>query len=313
MNRRSFAAAALLLGFAFAAQAQSGNTPVTLIVPFPPGDALDATARAVAEAAAAELKVTVVVDNRPGASGFIAADAVARSNNQTTFLLGTTAMMSITPFAKKAPYAPSDFTPVARVATINTIVTVPSSFPAKTWQQFVDLAKKNPGKYTYASPGEGTFIHMSVEALQQAAGIKLLHIPYKGMAPALQDFLGGRIDVYTEPGVIPQVQAGTVRALAVVGDKRLPEVPDVPSTRELHVPFELPGWFGVFAPKNVPAALVERMAAALRTATAHSELKGKMPPGVQVSYTDGPALSKQIQAEQGVYRKLISDLKIKLD
>lgn len=311
MKRRSFAAAALL-GLAFGVQAQSTG-PLTLVVPFPPGDALDATARAVAEAASLELKLPIIVDNKPGASGFIAADAVARSTNQTTFLLGTTAMMSITPFAKKAPYAPSDFTPVARIATVNLVFSVPSSFPAKSWSEFVALAKASPGKYTYASPGEGTLLHMGMEALQSTAGFKLLHVPYKGMGPALQDFLAGRIDVYAEPGVITYVKAGKARALAVVGDARLAELPEVPSTRELKVPYEQPGWFGVFAPKSVPPALVERVSAALKKASALPELRGKLPPGVQSSYLAGAPFSTQIQTEQGIYRKLISDLNIKLD
>lgn len=312
MKRRSFTAVALL-GLSLVARAQSTSTPLTLVVPFPPGDALDATVRAVAEAASLELKVPVIVDNKPGASGFLAATAVMRSNNQSTFLLGTTAMMSITPFAKKAPYAPSDFIPVARIATISTMVAVPSNFPAKSWEEFVSLAKKNPGKYTYASPGEGTLLHMNMEALQKAAGIQLLHVPYKGMGPALQDFLGGRVDVYSEPGVISHIKAGTVRGLAVLSESRLPELPDVPSTRELKVAADKPGWFGVFAPKNAPPAVVERLSTALRNATARSELKAKMPPGVQASYLDGSALAQQIQAEQAVYRKLISDLNIKLD
>lgn len=312
MKRRVFPAA-VLLWLAVTAHAQSSDGALTLVVPFPPGDALDATARAVGEAASAELKSTLIVDNKPGASGFIAADAVARSTNRTTFLLGTTAMMSITPFAKKAPYAPSDFIPVARIATISLVVAVPSSFPAKTWAEFVALAKQNPEKYTYASPGEGTLVHMSMEALQKAVGIKLLHVPYKGMGPAMQDFLGGRIDVYSEPAIITHIRSGTARGLAVMSDTRLAELPDVPSTRELKVAVDQPGWFGVFAAKSVPIPLVERMSAALRSATARPELKGKLPAGVQASYLEGGALAKQIQAEQGLYRKLISDLNIKLD
>lgn len=311
MKRRSFAAAALL-GLALTAHAQT-DTPLTLVVPFPPGDALDATARAFAEAASQELKVPIVVDNKPGAAGFIAAEAVARSNNQATFLLGTTAMMSITPFARKAPYAPADFTPVARVATINLVFAVPSSFPAKSWNEFVTLAKRDPGKYTYASPGEGTLLHLAMEALQATAGFKLLHVPYKGMAPALQDFLAGRIDVYGEPANISHVKAGTARALAVVGDMRLAELPDVPTTRELQVAYAHSGWFGIFAPRNVPPALVTRLSAALRNAAARPELRGKLPPGVQSAYLEPVAFASQIQAEQGIYRKLISDLNIKLD
>lgn len=310
MKRRVFSAAAAL-SLALTVHAQDG--PLTLIVPFPPGDALDATARAVAEAASQELKVPIVVENKPGAAGFIAADAVARSTNQTTFLLGTTAMMSITPFVRKAPYAPSDFTPVARIATINLVVSVPSSMPAKNWAEFVALAKGNPGKYTYASPGEGTLLHVGMESLQAAAAIKLLHVPYKGMGPALQDFLGGRVDVYSEPAIINHVKAGTARALAVVGDARLPELPDVPTTRDLKVPYENPGWFGVFAPKNVPPALVARMSAALRRADSRPELKSRLPAGVQSAYLESAAFASQIQTEQGIYRKVITDLKLKLD
>ncbi|MFD0668287.1 tripartite tricarboxylate transporter substrate binding protein [Ramlibacter sp. MAHUQ-53] len=311
MKRRSFAAAALL-GLALSAQAQS-DSPLTLVVPFPPGDALDATARAVAEAASQELKVPIVVDNKPGAAGFIAADAVARSNSQTTFLLGTTAMMSITPFVRKAPYAPSDFTPVARIATINLVVAVSSGFPAKTWAEFVALARQNPGKYSYASPGEGTLLHMGMEALQSTAGFKLLHVPYKGMGPALQDFLAGRIDVYSEPANIAHVKAGTARALAVVGDARLPDLPEVPTTRDLKIAYDQAGWFGIFAPKNVPPALTARLSTALRNAAARPELRTRLPAGVQSAYLAGAPFADQIRGEQDLYRKLITDLNIKLD
>jgi tripartite-type tricarboxylate transporter receptor subunit TctC len=311
MKRRNFAAA-VLLGCTLTAQAQTSG-PLTLVVPFPAGDALDATARAVVEAAAQELKTTIVVENKPGAGGYIAADAVARSNNGTTFLLGTTAMMTITPLLRKAPYAPSDFSPVARIATINLVVSVGSGFPAKTWAEFVALAKKEPGKYTYASPGDGTLIHMGMEALQSMAGFKLLHVPYKGMGPALQDFLGGRIDVYSEPAVISHVKAGKATALAVVGDTRLAELPDVPTTRELNVPYQQPAWFGIFAPKNMQQDLVARMGVALATATARRELKDKLPAGVQASYLESKAFGGQIQTETGLYRKLIADLNLKLD
>ncbi len=310
MKRRTVLATSLL---ALAATAYAQTDTLTLVVPFPPGDALDATARAAAEAASQELKIPIVVDNKPGASGFIAAEAVMRSTNQTTFLLGTTAMMSITPFVKKAPYAPADFTPVARIAAINLVFTVPASSPAKTWADFVQLAKKDPGKYTYASPGEGTLLHLGMEALQSTGGFKLLHVPYKGMGPALQDFLGGRIDVYGEPGIIPHVKAGTARALAVVGDTRLPEIPEVPTTRELKVAYDASGWFGVFAPKNVPAALVERMSSALRNATEQPAFKGRLPAGVHPSYLPGNAFARELQGEQAVYRKIITDLNIKLD
>lgn len=311
MKRRNFAAA-VLLGSTLAAQAQT-NGPLTLVVPFPPGDALDGTARAVAEAAAKALNTTIVVENKPGAGGYIAADAVARSTNGSTFLMGTTAMMTITPFLRKAPYAPSDFTPISRIATLNLVVSVGSSVPAKTWAEFVALAKKDPSKYTYASPGDGTMIHLGMEALQSTAGFKLLNVPYKGMGPAMQDFLGGRIDVYSEPAVISHVKAGKATALAVVGDTRLTELPDVPTTRDLNVAYQQSAWFGIFAPKSVSPDLAARMGAALAAATTSPDIRGKLPAGVQPSYLDSNAFSAQIQTETVLYRKLIADLNLKLD
>ena len=311
MLRRTFAAL-VLSALAATAGAQNAG-PLRLIVPFPPGDALDATARAMAEIAAADLKRTIVVENRPGASGFIAAEAVSRSGDGATFLLGTTAMMSVTPFLKKAPYAPSDFTPVARIATITPVVTVSSEFPAKTWAEFVSLVKANPGKYSYASPGEGTMIHMSMEVLQKAAGVRLLHVPYRGMAPALQDFLGGRIDVYTEPAVIAHIKAGKARGLAVMNPIRLRELPDVPTLKELGVAFDREAWLGVFAPRDVPADLVERMGQALAKAAGSAELQQRMPPGAQVTHMAAGPFGQLILSEQTDYKKLISDLNLKLD
>lgn len=311
MKRRLVATAGLL--WAALAAAQPAEGPITLVVPFPPGDALDGTARAVAEAVATELKTTIVVDNKPGAAGSIAAEAVARSGSPTTFLLGTTGMMSINPFLRKTPYAPSDFVPVARMATIVSVIAVAPSFPARNWTEFVALAKASPGKYSYASPGPGTGIHMAMEAVQSAAAIKLLHVPYRGMATALPDFLGGRVDIYSEAGIINHIKAGTARGLAVVGPSRLPELPDVPSTHELKVPFDAPGWLAVFGTKGVSPALAEQLSAALRKAVANPELKTRLPVGVQASYANAATLGRQIQADQAVYRKLITDLDIKAD
>lgn len=311
MKRRTFTAATLL-GTA-ALSTSRAEVPLTLVVPFPAGDALDAAARAIAEAASRELDVPVVVENKPGASGFIAASAVAKRGSPTTFLLGTTAMMAITPYVRKAPYEPAEFAPVARIATIAAVIAVGKSFPARNWNEFVALARREPGKYSYASPGEGTSLHLLMEALQASVGIKLLHVVYKGMAPALQDFLGGQVDIYPEAAVIPYVKSGSARALAVVGEARLPELPVVPTVRELKVPYEQTGWLGVFAARGVPPALSARVSAALRNAVALPELRGKLPPGVQPAYLAGSALAGQIQSDQVRYRKLIADLQIKLD
>lgn len=311
MNVRLPLAAALFSTVLLAPAHAASDTPLRLVVPFPPGDGLETAARVLADRAATELGRSIVVENRPGASGAIAAEAVARSDDGVTFLLGTTAMMTITPYLKTTPYAPADFKPVARAATIAPIFTVRPDLPVSDWKEFVWLAKKNPGKYTYGSPGEGTSIHMGMEVLQKAAGIQVLQVPYKGMGPALQDFLGGRIDIYTEPAIIAHVQAGKAKALMTMGEKRLPELPDVPTAEELGVEMKLQPWIGVFAPKAAPDELVQRLEQAMSRAVSDPAFATKLPPGVQPSFLAAMPFGAQIQEEQRVFGGLIDELGLK--
>ena len=310
---KQLVSACLLCLAAFGAAAQSNTAYVKLVVPFPPGDALETATRLLADLAGTELGRQIVIENKVGAGGFIAADAVAHSTDGNTLLLGTTAMMGITPFLRKAPYAPSDFEPIARVANISGVFAISNNIPATTWNEFVALAKKNPGKYTYATPGEGTLLHLSMEVVARAAGFRLLAVPYKGMGPALQDFVGGQIDVYSEPAVIAQVRAGKAKALAVIADSRLPDLPDVPALSEMNIQFGTAAWIGIFAPRNMPSPMLAEVASALQRAAARPEFKAKLPPGVVTSFAPGPVLKDQIQKEQITYRKLISDLNLKVE
>lgn len=299
--------------FALAGTAAAQQSYVRLVVPFPPGDALETATRVLADLAKDELGRQIVVENKPGASGFIAADAVARSTDGATLLLGTTAMLGITPFLKKAPYDPADLKPVAQVAEITLVFAVSPTLKVDKWQDFVALARKNPGKYTYASPGEGTILHLSMEQLQSVAGFKMLHVPYKGMGPALQDFLGGQIDVYSEPAIIPHVAAGKAKALAVASDARLPELPSTPTFKELGVKLDTKPWIGVFAPRSAPDALGKQVEEALRKAAARPEFKAKLPPGVQPSFVGSEQFTKQIASEQTTFRQLIKTLNLKVE
>lgn len=311
MIRRLCAALALSC-VAVVAHAQSSG-PLKIVVPFPPGDALETAARTLAEFAASELGRPVVVENKPGAAGFIAAEQVARATDDATFLLGTTAMMAVTPYLRKAPYAPSDFVPVGRVATITAVFSIGNPVPARSWAEFVALAKSQPGKLTYATPGEGTILHLSMEMLQKETGLKFVQVPYKGMGPAMADFLGGRIDIYTEPAIIAQVKGGNAKALAVMGATRLPDLPDVPTLGELGVRFEAQPWIGLFAPKSASAKTTADVEAAIRKAASRPEFRAKLPPGVASAFADRQAFGRQIEAEQVGYRKVIADLNLKLD
>ncbi len=311
MLRRTFAVG--LLAISALAQAQTGsNAPLKLVVPFPPGDGLDTAARVLGELVGKELNATVIVENRPGASGAIAAEAVARAAEPRTFLVGTTALLGITPFVRTVPYNPADFEPIARFAHIAAVIAIRNDIPAKNWAEFAALAKAEPKKYTYATPGEGTSIHLSVATIARNAGIEMLAVPYKGMAPALQDFLGGRIDLYSEPAVVPHVKSGKARGIAVNSPTRLPELPDVPTYEEAGIKSSSTPWLGVLATKAVPADLRQQVSNALGRAVASPEFASRLPAGVQAAYSPSADFAKQIQSEQAFYKQLISTLNLKI-
>lgn len=305
----------LTLLAAAGAHAEYPDRIVRLIVPFAAGDALDSSARVFAELLRPALGQPVIVENRPGAAGDIAAEAVAKSSaDGYTLLYGTTAMMTITPYVRKSPYDPAaDFAPVARVATLTALVAVNRDFPAANWSEFVDLARRNPGKYSFASSGEGTMLHLAGEQLQSAATIKLLHVPYKGMAQAITDFLSGQINIVLEPAVIQHVRAGRGKALAVFSDRRLPELPNVPTLKELGVATEIKPWFGIFAPRATPREIVARLSGAISQITERSEFKEKLPPAVFSGYVPPEAFAKSIGEERAIYQAIIKRLNLRLN
>ncbi len=313
MLRKTFTAS--LLGMAIVAHAQVGGgaSPIKLVVPFPPGDGLETAARVLGDLVSKDLKIPVLIENRAGASGVIAAEAVARSTDGRTFLIGTTAIMGITPFLRTVPYSPSDFDPVSKFAHISAVMAIRNDIPAKTWAEFVTLAKAAPGKYTYATPGSGTLTHLAVAALTRNAGIQMQAIPYKGMGPALQDFIGGRLDLYTEPAVVPHVKSGAVRALAVNSQKRLPELPDVPTYEEAGIKAASTPWIGVLAPKSTSAELKRQVSEAFRKAVASPDFASRLPTGIEAAYSSSSDFAKQIRSEQEFYKQLITTLDLKIE
>ena len=306
---------ASLLGWMALANAQtpSSSAPLKLIVPFPPGDGLESAARVLGELVAKDLDTVVVIDNKVGASGAVAAEAVVRANDSRTLLVGTTAIMGITPFLRTVPYSPADLEPIAKFAHISAVMAIRNEIPAKNWAEFVALAKANPKKFTYATPGEGTLTHLSVEALSRNAGIEMLAVPYKGMAPALQDFLGGRLDFYTEPAVVPSVKSGKARALAVNSDKRLAELPDVPTYTEAGIRAASTPWIGLLSTKAMPAEQRRQVAAAVKRAVESPEFLSKLPTGIGPAYGSSADFAKQIQSEQAYYKDLIKTLNLKVE
>ncbi|TCT04322.1 Bug family tripartite tricarboxylate transporter substrate binding protein [Aquabacter spiritensis] len=262
-----------LLGPAVA-QEKYPSRPVTLMVGFSPGGGTDIMARILAPKLSEELGQPVVVENRVGASGTIAAAAVARAKpDGYTMLMGHVSSNAMVPAVMKVPYDPlKDFTPIVIVGTVAQIVTVPVGSPAKTLPDFIAYVKSGQKKVNYASSGTGTQQHLAAELFKQATGIEMLHVPYKGSGQAVNDLIAGVVDVNfdTIPSVLPHIRAGTLRGLAVTTAQRtaiLPDLPDLPTVAEAGVPgYNVDTWYMVMGPANLPAPIVARWAAAVNTA-----------------------------------------------
>jgi tripartite-type tricarboxylate transporter receptor subunit TctC len=260
-------AAAFLSLTIFAAPATAQefpNRPIRFIVPWAPGGVTDVIARLIAEKLSGQIKQPVIVENKPGASGVIGTEFVARSAPDGYTLVVVTASThamgpSVVPTKAYDPVA--DFAPVIQVTNAPTIMVTPPSLPANTIAEFIALAKKTPDGMNFASFGQGSSSHLAAELFMQATGIKMAHVPYKGAAPAIVDLLAGRVQVFFDsiPSSLPHVRKGALKALAVTGTQRTPAAPDIPTVSETHPGFEMTVWQGLAAPRDTPKAIVDRL------------------------------------------------------
>jgi tripartite-type tricarboxylate transporter receptor subunit TctC len=271
-----------LCGNAFA-QDTYPNRPITLVVPFPPGGVTDVVARELAHRLGSAIGQPVVVDNRAGAGGYIGTQVVARAapDGYTLGVL-TVSALSIGPHLnRKLPFDPArDFTPITNlVNTPGALIAGPAT-PFNTFSEFVAYAKANPGKINYASVGPGSIPHLTAEILAKAVKVDMVHIPYKGAAPAMQDLLGNNVDLSFETSLVTTLKHHAdkrIKVLAITGPKRVSVLPDVPTVAESGYPgFGVQGWFGLLGPRGLPPAIVEKLSNATVQAFADPELRKRI-------------------------------------
>lgn len=326
LRRAVSALGAAALGLAIlplGAQAQQAawpNKPLHWVVAFPPGGGTDFLARQLAPQMGKQLGQTIVIDNRPGAAGMIGVDYAAKSpaDGYTLTTGDNGAMVFHTAMYKKVPYDPRDFTPVGFMARFPLILAVNPNAGFTSAQQLIDELKKNPGRYSYASPGVGSPHHLAMELLKSRTGTFVVHVPYRGTALAVQDVIGGQVPmmVLDTAAGLPQIKGGKVKPLAVMSKKRIPSLPDVPTLDELAASnnlkgFEVFAWQGLFVPKGTPADIVSRLTTEMNKAINAPEVRPRLEEfGLEVVPTDGPALASFIQAETRFWHALIKERKL---
>lgn len=266
------------LGFSSAAAAAYPDHAIKLVVGFSAGGTTDTVARIVAKEMSQALGETVVVDNRPGAGSNIASEMVARSDpdGYTLYMVAVTSAINQTLYKNLRFNLIDDFTPVALAVRVPNVLVVNPKVPVKSVKELIDYAKENPGKLNFASSGSGTSIHMAGELFKQSADIDVVHIPYKGSAPALADLIGGQVDYMFDnmPSAWPHVEAGSLRALAVTTADRSKTAPDLPTMQESGFPsFDVSSWFGVIAPKGTPDNIVNKLNEVMLAALAKPEVQ----------------------------------------
>jgi tripartite-type tricarboxylate transporter receptor subunit TctC len=296
---------ALALALPFTAAAQSFPIkPIRLICPFTPAGAVDIASRATAYELSKVLGQPVAVENRPGAGGNLGASEAAHSApDGYTLLMTTSGIQAINPalYAKMSYEPNKDLVPVAPLVALNNVLVVHPSVPVKTVQDVIALAKREPGKLTYASSGSGTSIHMSGAMFTQLTGTDILHIPYKGSAPAVTDLMSGQVNMMFDniPSSLPHIRSGKLRAIATTGAKRDPALPDLPTIGESGVAgYESGVWFGLAAPAGTPKEIVARLNAAAVQGAKSPEFQKRMKDlGYNIIVGSPEDMASMIQAE----------------
>jgi tripartite-type tricarboxylate transporter receptor subunit TctC len=320
MKRIKTLAAAALLGLATLAQAAFPDKPVKIVIGFPPGGPLDAHARLLADRLGQVLGQPVLIDYKAGAGGTVGAEFVAKSApDGYTLLMANTGTMVINPavYSKIGYQTLKDFAPVARTAQQPLALVVNPAVPARTVQELVALAKAKPGQLNYGSAGNGGISHLVPEMFKTSTGTFIVHIPYRGSAPAFTDLLGGQVQVMAEsiPQASQYVKQGKLRALAVTGRERNPALPDVPTFAEAGIQgLDVVGFYGVLAPAGTPKDVLAKLSDAFRQTLDTPDIRARMvQQGADPAYLPADAFATYLAAQMPVWARAVKDSGTKLD
>lgn len=312
-------AGAALLAASFASAQDYPHKPIRMVIPYTPGGSIDTVGRLVADQLQRQLGQPIVIENAPGASGLLGAMNVKKAKADGYTLLFNASSQAYLPLvvAKKTYDAQRDFTPVGQIGYVPLIVAVNNDVPAKTMAEFVQLAKANPGKYTWATSGLGTTSHLSEEMVNRALGLEMQIVAYKGAVPQLTDVIGGHVSaaISPMPGVTPFLQAGRLRPLAITSKTRIASYPNVPTLAESGIPgFELLSWYGIWGPADMPAAITDRLNAEIAKAVDAPSLKARFAELSFVPTKSSPAQFKQLIADDLVkIGKAVKEAGIRID
>jgi tripartite-type tricarboxylate transporter receptor subunit TctC len=297
------------------------NKPVRMVVGFPPGGGTDVVARILAPRMSELLGQSIVIDNRPGATGTVAAGQVAKSApDGYTIMMGHVSVNAIAPnlFANLPYDVERDFAPIALAAAVPHLVVVHPSVPVTTLKELVAYLRAQPGKLTFPSAGNGSMPHLAGEVFQALAGVKMVHVPYKGTGQSMQDLLGGQhlVAFDTMPASAPHVRSGKLRALAVSTAGRVPSFPDVPTAEEAGVPgYVVITWYGVFAPAGTPPPIVNRLHADMVKAMQTPEVRARLEAiGADGTLSRSPEeFAALVRADAARYAKIVKDIGLRID
>jgi len=316
----SLTASALALGPSLAEAQDYPRQPIRIVVPYAAGGMTDVVARVIGQKLGERLGQPVIIDNKPGAATIVGAEVAARAKpDGYTLLAATNATLTINPWLySDLRYDPvKSFTPIALVATAPSVIVVHPAVPAKTLDELIRLAQAKPGSLSYASYGNGSSAHLAGEMLRAHANIDLLHVPYKGSAPAKSAVMSGEVTMTFEPAFtgVPQIQGGQLRALAVMASKRSVALPDVPAVTELGFPgMEMSAWVGFVAPAGTPPAVVGKLAEEIGHVMAQPEVqKQLLSSGAEPAGYYQDAFAAYMREESARYGKVIADARIKVE